>query len=573
MGSLLAGLFVEIAGKDKGLNRTLAGVREQLAGISQAGANTFKNLAGSMLMAVGATTAIGTAGFGFKKALTEASDLNETLNKTGVIFGESAKVAEIGAAGMADRFGVVKTEFLDVTSQFGLLLQGMGGMSKEASAEMAVNLTKMAADSSSIFNKSFGEAGAKIASALRGESEPISEFGVNVQELAVQQEALRMGLTKSADALTMEQKVMARASLIAKGLKIAQGDLANTSGGFANQTRQVWGRVTNALATVGQAIMPVVEQFLGGFNKMLRGLESWVGGNKSMFAAWAEGTKAVFETVGWVINEIYTAAAGLGARMQAEAGEQKAILDAIGVAWKFVGDVITGVVDFIGFAFRNWSLLCEMAGVIIMEKITNVGETFTWLMGVASTLGSYLANNWVRMIQDGANGVWTVLSNLGKNIGDLFTAVWEAINGNGFNFNFTPLLEGFKATVDKFPEIAGPAYTKMTDDLKIITDKMAVNEAKATKDRIDAANKALKPAELVGPPKEAMNDKQSASVAKEKKATTTDLAGYAKSLQEGIFGKNTAAERTAKAAERTATGVERLNKKKVANNYAAAAPG
>jgi hypothetical protein len=514
------------------------------------------SLHGSLLRTLGAASSLGAIGLVFGKAISGASHLNETLNKVDVIFGMGSDKVKADAQEMANKFGIVKSEFMDMQSSFGTLLIGMGGKTKLGAAVMSGDLAKLAADASSMFNMSFQDAGEKIAAGLRGESEPIHELGVDLSEANVAQEAMRMGVKKTGGELTTQQKVMARSSLIMRELRVASGDLASTNDGFANALRGAWGRIQNALDSFGVAIMPVVERFMGGLNGMLSGLQSWVDNNQAMFARWSESLATAFQFVKWVAGELWAAISDAFARVVAEEATWTSFNKAISDGWQWLKGQAMEVYNGIGIIWRNWTSIMEYTGVMVMGKVTNIGEAFSWLMGVAGTVGDYLQNNWVTLLGDAAVGAWTVLSNLATNLKNLFIAVWEAVQGNGFHFEFTPLLDGFKAAAKEFPKIAKLEYSSVADQLEAITEKMGKTETA----RIEANAKAAREAAKPKAPERPGAAKKPADKAKENKVETTDLAGYFKKLQEGAIGKGGAIERTAKAAEKTVKEQRKANK-------------
>lgn len=562
MASQLADLSVTISGNDSAMSRTLLGIHSSLLGLgamgSVVGAQTGKGISsgigGGLAGLGGIAAAIKALAIGsvFSKMITGASHFNETINRTEVIFGDSAGVIRKSADEMASKYGIVRNEFMSMSSSIGQVLIGMGGQTRAAASESSAALTAMAAEASSLFDTSFADSARKITAALAGETEPIRAFGIDTQEAAVKQEALRMGLVKGTRELTTQEKVAARSSLIMKGLHKAQGDLANTQGSFANLSRAAYGRMQNALTTFGQSILPVVESLLSGFNKMMGGIETWVESNKSTFDSWAVNIQVAVDTVGWVFSQIGEAASALFSRISAEAESQNGFTTGIATAWAWLSKKATEIFDAIGFVFRNWSLIGEYAGVYIMEKMTNVGEIFTWLRDVASTFGEYMKNNWRALLQDAATAAFTILDNLAKNISDLFIAMWDAVQGKGFNFKFTPLLEGFKQTAEKFPEIAKPVFTSMQSNLDEITNRMGKNEAARDAANVQAAADALKPKPEAA--KKTRHDEvpKEEDVPKSAKAATMDLAAFATKLQEGALGKNSEAKATAKNTAETA---------------------
>lgn len=191
------------------------------------------------------------------KAVSAASDLNEVTSKTGVVFGDSSKIITRASERMADKFGIVKTEFLEGASNIGLVGKA-SGLTRRQAAKLGAKFAELAADASSFNNVPMEEALVAIRAGLVGEAEPLRRFGVLLSAATVEAEAVRLGLIKTGDELTEQQKVMARASLITKGMNDASGDLARTmKTSLANQLRALRGRFTNLLATLGKKFLPV----------------------------------------------------------------------------------------------------------------------------------------------------------------------------------------------------------------------------------------------------------------------------------------------------------------------------
>ena len=102
---------------------------------------------------------------------------------------------------------------------------------------MSQGLVQLAADLASFNNIGVDEALLKLQSGLVGETEPLRALGVNLNAAAVQAEALKMGLAANVETLTAADMAQARYALILQQTTTAQGDLARTSDGWANQNR------------------------------------------------------------------------------------------------------------------------------------------------------------------------------------------------------------------------------------------------------------------------------------------------------------------------------------------------
>jgi hypothetical protein len=252
----LADLFVEVGVKDD-TARGLGRVRSMLG----TWAGEAKRALTLPVMIAG-----GVAGAALGKFLWDsvqaAGNLNETMSKVGVTFGNSAGQVVAFADQMANSFGLVKREVLDAASAFGLILQG-SGMTADASAELSIQLAKLAADASSFYNVPVAEALEKIRSGLVGEAEPLRAFGVLLSEGAVQAKAAEMGFEAMGGKFTEAAKSAARSQLIIEGLTKASGDLERTSDSLSNRQKKLAGDFDNLKASIGASLVDPMRELIG----------------------------------------------------------------------------------------------------------------------------------------------------------------------------------------------------------------------------------------------------------------------------------------------------------------------
>jgi phage-related protein len=316
-------LEVEVTANTKPAEKGLGGFSKETEK-SSGGMKALK----AATVAFAGSAAVGMAG----KAVMAASDLNETLSKTGVVFKDQTGAVTTYAQQMADKFGLPKTAVLDAASSFGLLGKA-AGISGPGLSKMSTGLAGLAADASSFYNVPLDQALGDFTSALSGESEPVKKYGVLMNEAAVQTEALALGLVKpvkntrelqaaqvgakaaqmaysdavkkhgknsieaqkaqvalakaqdkvsaaakgSVGPLTEGQKVQARASLLTKSMADASGDLARTQDSVSNRIREVQGRIVNYAADIGQKALPAVASLLDGVVSLMGGLSSAAG--------------------------------------------------------------------------------------------------------------------------------------------------------------------------------------------------------------------------------------------------------------------------------------------------------
>lgn len=252
-----------------------------------------------------------------KDSFEAFSAQNEAASKAEVVFGAAAGDIQSFASSSAKNLGISKTAALDAAGTFGNLFRAMG-IGVDTSAQMSTKLLQLSSDLASFNNANPEDVLAALKSGLVGETEPLRQFGVNLNEARIQAEALRLGLvkgnvnavdvqaksvavanaqaklndlTKSGTASSLElstakaalasaqqdlsqklagsvppldaaQKAQAAYSLILQDTSLAQGDFARTADGAANKGRVASAMFEDLKATLGEKIAPVGNFFL-----------------------------------------------------------------------------------------------------------------------------------------------------------------------------------------------------------------------------------------------------------------------------------------------------------------------
>ncbi len=217
----------------------------------------FAKKAGVAFALAGAAAGAFAVKFGVE-AVKAASDLSETIAKTGQIFGETSSDVEAFAATAAKSLGQSKQQALDAASTFAIFGKS-AGLAGGDLVKFSTDFTGLASDLASFNNTSPEDAINAIGSALRGEAEPLRRYGVLLDDASLRQEALALGIVNTTkQALTPQQKVLAAQALIYKQTSDAQGDFARTSEGLANQQRILSSQLENVKTTIGTALLPIV---------------------------------------------------------------------------------------------------------------------------------------------------------------------------------------------------------------------------------------------------------------------------------------------------------------------------
>ena len=230
---------------------------------------------GAGLIAGVAGAARSAAGY-IGESIQKASDLNETISKTGAIFGTEAVAGlETWAESAADSFGQSKQQALEAASNFAIFGKG-AGLTGANLNQFSTGLTQLAGDLRSFNGGTNEEAITAIGAALRGESEPIRRYGVLLDDATLKARALSMGIYEGTGTLTQQQRVLAAQAEIMAQTATAQGDFARTSGGLANTQTSLQSNMSNLKTEIGEAFLPVMLDLVKAFKDALPAIKDAV---------------------------------------------------------------------------------------------------------------------------------------------------------------------------------------------------------------------------------------------------------------------------------------------------------
>lgn len=259
-------LRVTIVGDARSLERSLGRASKSARGFSS---DITRSFAGISRAATVATAAVGAAlATVAVKGVRAASDLNEEISKSNVLFGANADEVQAWSKTTATALGLSRRAALEAAGNFGAMFATLN-LGDKVSAAMSQRLVGLGADLASFSNQDPSEMLDRLRAGLSGEAEPLRRFGILLSEARVKNEAYRIGLAKSGDELTEQQKVQARYSLILKDSAKAQGDFARTSTSLANAQRIAKAQLENVAASIGGVFLPVVAKGLSGFNDFI----------------------------------------------------------------------------------------------------------------------------------------------------------------------------------------------------------------------------------------------------------------------------------------------------------------
>lgn len=283
----------------------------------------FSRSVKTLAAGVGALLASRQVGTFLASSVKGASDLNETVNKSSIIFGRNQAGIDKWARSSVTSLGLTRQQAIDAAAGFGDMFTQLG-FTGAASAKMSKATIQMSADIGSFNNLPTADVQERIAAAFRGEYDSLQKVIPNINAARVEQVALATTGKESAKQLTAQEKAAATLAIVQKDGARATGDFARTSGGLANQQKILTARWGEAKTRLGGALLPVVTQGVTLLNKH--------------FEPAVDGVAAAFQRAQpWITR----ARSGLGAFVDRVRG-----IDVSGVAAKLapIGSAVRGVV-------------------------------------------------------------------------------------------------------------------------------------------------------------------------------------------------------------------------------------
>ena len=299
------GILLKVDGKTGVLKVAEQDVGKLGKGLASAGKRAKESSVGfnALSSSIGNLIAVGAVVSFFREAVQAATALQETQAKFETVFRQNVAQAEEFASNLVDNFNVSEEAAKNYLATIQDTLVPMG-LARQAAADLSNEIVQLAADLGSFNDVPTEIVVRDLQSALVGNTETVKKYGVVLKASDIQQRALTdSGKTVAAE-LTNAEKVTAAYKLILGGTADAQGDVARTSGSFANQVRKLSAGVKDLQADIGEGLIPVLTNMIstttaGG--DTLRQIALIITG---VVAISLTGVKSVFDIVTTVVKTL-----------------------------------------------------------------------------------------------------------------------------------------------------------------------------------------------------------------------------------------------------------------------------
>ena len=182
------------------------------------------------------------------------------------VFKEQGAAMETWAKGMSD-YGLSMTDTATYAARLGSSLKG-AGLDLETAAEQTQRLTELGADLAATYGGTTADAVQALGAALRGEYDPLEQFGSAITASQVAAVLAAKGQDKLTGAALQQAEMAARLELIWEKTTDAQGQAAREADTSAAAYQRFMAKLANVEADLGKALLPVMEDVAGAMSEI-----------------------------------------------------------------------------------------------------------------------------------------------------------------------------------------------------------------------------------------------------------------------------------------------------------------
>lgn len=359
---------------------------------------SLKSMASKVLGAVGITLSVAGIKSAIDGCVEVASSIEEMQNKFDVVFGDMRDEVDKWAQEYSDAIGRNKNDIKTYLADQQNLLVGFG-MTRQAGAEMAEQMTSLALDLASFGNMDETASVNAMTKAVMGESEAAKTLGAVLNDSTRAQAMATLGLKGTYDKLDQLSKMQVNYQAILQQSPDAIGDCQRSLDSYESTKKRYIAKLKEIKTIVGQFFLPTYQKILSIGAKGLTMIRDWLqkltdltdklGGSQRVLSVLAAAFTAMLvamnlKKIGAAINGFTKLARAIGL------GRGKAL--AFFAVFLLLALVIE---DFISFMRGDKSLLgtmLERAGVDCEKLRQNIVGVWTKIKQAIGYIGEGIRN-------------------------------------------------------------------------------------------------------------------------------------------------------------------------------------
>lgn len=236
---------------------------------------SLKSMASKVLGAVGITLSVAGIKSAIDGCVEVASSIEEMQNKFDVVFGDMRDEVDKWAQEYSDAIGRNKNDIKTYLADQQNLLVGFG-MTRQAGAEMAEQMTSLALDLASFGNMDETASVNAMTKAVMGESEAAKTLGAVLNDSTRAQAMATLGLKGTYDKLDQLTKMQVNYQAILQQSPDAIGDCQRSLDSYESTKKRYIAKLKEIKTIVGQFFLPTYQKILNIGAKGLTMIRDWL---------------------------------------------------------------------------------------------------------------------------------------------------------------------------------------------------------------------------------------------------------------------------------------------------------
>lgn len=357
----------------------------------------------------------------FKESFQLAADAEQSIGGAETVFGQYADTIVKKSKTAASEYGLSANQYRESANLIGSLFRNQG-VETDQLAGKTDDMIGVAADLSAAFGGTAKEAVEALASAYKGEYDPLERYGISLKQSTVNAYLAAHGQdTLTGSALAQAQQA-AITAIITEQAGGALGQFGRESDTAANRQQVLTAKWEDAKSTLGSALLPVMTAVFGFLADhvvpILASVAEWVSRNIDWFgplvgailagAAAFKILNAVMEAnlFAKIVSLVIAAAIAI-------ISNWNAIVDFLAGVWNWIANLATTVWSAIASFFTGlWQSI--WGGIVAAWNAIVAFFAAIWA-GISATATAV----WT--------GIWTFLSGLWNIIASTANAIWTGI--------------------------------------------------------------------------------------------------------------------------------------------------
>nr|DAL09637.1 MAG TPA_asm: tail tape measure protein [Caudoviricetes sp.] len=368
---------------------------------------SLKSMASKVLGAVGITLSVAGIKSAVDGCVEVASSVEEMQNKFDVVFGDMRDEVNKWAQEYSDAIGRNKNDIKTYLADQQNLLVGFG-MTRQAGAEMAEQMTSLALDLASFGNMDETASVNAMTKAVMGESEAAKTLGAVLNDSTRAQAMATLGLKGTYDKLDQLTKMQVNYQAILQQSPDAIGDCQRSLDSYESTKKRYIAKLKEIKTIVGQFFLPTYQKILSIGAKGL-----------TMIRDWLQKLTELTDKLGGSQRVLAILTAALTAML-------------VAMNLKKIGAAITGFTKLArAIGLGHGKALAFFAVFLLLALV--IEDFISFMRGDKSLLGTMLERAGVdcEKLRQNIVGVWTKIKQaigyIGEGIRDVVVPIFEGI--------------------------------------------------------------------------------------------------------------------------------------------------